>query len=598
MENDTTPVKDLPTETLRGVRCIRLSVRTDETTSPERQREADDAAAAALGITFGEGAALREAVDLDVSASLVGPFDRPQLGGWLKRPEDFDALVFWRFDRAIRDMDDMHELAKWARSHRKMIVFAEGIGGGRLVFDFRNPMDPMGQLMMLMLAFAAQVESQSIKERVAGAQAAMRKMPLRWRGGGKPAYGYLPAAMPAEHGGVGWTLVPDPDAVKIIERIIAELMDGRGLHSIARALNADGVLSPSAHWTAYQARTKKRTAVATDQPVKKPAQWRAQTIEKMLTNEALMGWKMHRGKPVRDDAGNPVMATTSPIFSREEFDQVGALLAPKPITEKAPERKDSTALLLRVAHCNGCGERMYLNRSSGTYRCSSYKYGTHCPAPCTVRAPWVDDYVTEQFLKAAGQIQINRVIEIPGYDPQTEIDATAAEFAEHQQDKGRQKSKTAKAEWQRRADALDARLAELESREKREPRREVVPTGRAYADDWHQGDTAARRAMLIAAGARLMIKPGGKGGWRRLDLRRVEFTITGELDPAIAELATVTRDAEAEARNDAPPAPGSAARLAEPGPEHAHAEPATSPVRERPEPEPAPAEPARELVAA
>ncbi|WP_267885571.1 recombinase family protein [Streptomyces sp. NRRL B-1347] len=506
--------------------------------------------------------------------------------------------MFWRFDRAIRDMGDMHELAKWAREHRKLIVFAEGIGGGRLTFDFRNPMDPMSELMMLMLAFAAQVESQSIKDRVTGAQAAMRKMPLRWRGGGKPAYGYLPAEMPAEHGGIGWTLVPDPDAVKIIERIIAELMDGRGLHTIARALNADGVLSPSAHWTAYQARTKKRTAVATDQPVKKPAQWRAQTIEKMLANPALMGWKMHRGKPVRDDAGNPVMATTSPIFSREEFDQVAALLTPKPVAEKAPERTDSTALLLRVIHCNGCDERMYLNRSSGTYRCSSYKYGTHCPAPCTVRAEWVDEYVTEQFLKAAGQVQINRVIEIPGYDPQPEIDATAAEFAEHQQDKGRQKSKTAKAEWQRRADALDARLAELESREKREPRREVVPTGRTYADDWNDADTAAQRAMLIAAGARLMVKPGSKGGWRRLDPRRVDFTITGELDPAIAELATVTGDAEAEARNDAPPAPGSAVRLAEPEPVHTLAEPATSTVRVHPEPDPAPAEPARALVAA
>ncbi len=79
------------TEPLRGVRCIRLSVMTDETTSPERQREADDIAAAALGIGFGEGDALREAVGLDVSASAFGPFDRPQLGEWLARPDECDA---------------------------------------------------------------------------------------------------------------------------------------------------------------------------------------------------------------------------------------------------------------------------------------------------------------------------------------------------------------------------------------------------------------------------------------------------------------------------------------------------------------------------
>nr|MDT0522816.1 recombinase family protein [Streptomyces sp. DSM 41633] len=75
---------------LRGVRCIRLSVLTDETTSPERQREADDKIAAELNLDFGSGDARREAVDLDVSASTFGPFDRPELGGWLARPAEYD----------------------------------------------------------------------------------------------------------------------------------------------------------------------------------------------------------------------------------------------------------------------------------------------------------------------------------------------------------------------------------------------------------------------------------------------------------------------------------------------------------------------------
>ncbi|MFE4023436.1 recombinase family protein [Streptomyces sp. NPDC059101] len=548
-------------ETLRGVRCIRLSVRTDETTSPERQRDADDTAAAALGIDFGEGDALREAVDLDVSASKIGPFDRPQLGGWLARPAAFDALVFWRFDRAIRSMGDMHELAKWAREHRKMIVFAEGIGGGRLVFDFRNPMDPMSELMMLMLAFAAQVESQSISDRVTGAQAAMRKMALRWRGGGRPPYGYLPAPMPKEQGGIGWTLVPDPDAVRVIERIIAALLEGKSPHAIALMLNADGVLSPSEHWKAYKARTKSTTDADSeaDAPKKKPVQWRSQHIVTMLTSPALLGWKMHKGKPVRDDQGNPVMATETPIVTREEFDQIGALLAPKPTAKKAPTRRDSAALLLRVIHCTGCGSRMYLNKSSGAYVCSSYKYGTYCPAPATIRGTWVDEYVTAEFLRLVGSVQFTRVTEIPGYDPQPEIDATTAEFAEHQQQKGRQKSKAAQAEWQRRADALDARLAELESREKTEPRREIVPTGRTFADEWHASDTEGKRAMLIEAGARLDVKRGIKGGWRMLDLRRVEFAVTGDLDPVIEAASAVADELADEQHPNHAPTPGAKA---------------------------------------
>ncbi len=548
-------------ETLRGVRCVRLSVRTDETTSPERQREADDIAATALGIDFGEGDELREAVDLDVSASKIGPFDRPQLGGWLARPDDYEALVWWRFDRAIRSMGDMHELAKWAREHRKMLVFAEGIGGGRLVFDFRNPIDPTSELMMLMLAFAAQVESQSVSDRVSGAQSAMRRMTLRWRGG-QPPYGYLPAPMPKEHGGVGWTLVPDPEAVKVIERIIAWLISGLTTHAIAQKLNAEGVLSPSAHWKAYQARKKSTTDTEPGEQKKRPAQWRASTITRMLACPAIMGWKMHKGNPVRDDQGAPVMATETPVLTREEFDQVGMLLAPKPTAEKAPRRKDSSALLLRVIHCAGCGSRMYCKQ--GYYSCSSYKYGTHCSAPCVIRADWVNEYVTTEFLRTAGPIQLTHVTEVPGYDPAPEIAATVAEMEEHDEQKARRKSKAGMAAWQKRADALESRLIELEAREKTEPRRVVTPTGRTFADEWHSADIADRRAMLVDAGARLDIKRGVKGGWRTLDVRRVEFTITGDLDPAIEENVRAADDAATEDRPETEPTPEARIRLAQP----------------------------------
>lgn len=314
-------------DSLRGVRVVRLSVLTDETTSPERQREADDQAAAALGIEFGEGEALREAVDLDVSASKVAPFDRPELGKWLDRPDEFDALVWWRFDRAIRSMTDMHDLAKWAKAHRKILVFAEGIGGGRLVFDFRNPMDPTSELMMMMLAFAAQVESQSIKERVIGAQAAMRKMPYRWKGG-RPLYGYQIVDMPNELGGVGKTLVPDPDAVAVIVRVIRDILSGKTINKICQELRAEKVPTPRDHWALKRGRkTGGKTGGAKGETtVRDSFNWVPSVIRKLLTSPSLIGWKMHKGKPVRDSEGAPVMVTTTPVLSREEFDVIGKIL--------------------------------------------------------------------------------------------------------------------------------------------------------------------------------------------------------------------------------------------------------------------------------
>lgn len=533
--------------TLRGVRAVRLSVLTDETTSPERQREADNQAAAALGIDFGEGEAFREAVDLDVSASKVGPFQRPELGKWLARPDEFDALVWWRFDRALRSMADMHDLAKWARQHKKMLVFAEGIGGGRLVFDFRNPMDPTSELMMMMLAFAAQVEAQSIKDRVTGAQAAMRQMPYRWKGG-RPPYGYMIVDMPKELGS-GKTLMPDPDAVKVIERIIRDLLAGKTINKICQELNTDKVPTPRDHWSLKRGRKMggKTGGAKGETTVREFFKWVPSVIRKVLTSPALIGWKTHNGKPVRDSEGAPVMLTTTPILTREEFDVVGKLFEEN--QKNTPvSRSDQASKLLRVAHCAGCGSRMYhmSNKTKGkqaaSYKCTAHLTGTVCPAPVAIRADWIEEYVEREFLELVGPIPIHRTIITPGYDPAPEIAATLAEFEEHQKQEGRQKSKAARRAWQERADALDSRIAELENTPARPEHRETVATGTTFADEWAKADDEERRFMLIEAGARLEVRKGSRGGWRKLDERRVTFTVTSDLNPAIEEYMALRQE--------------------------------------------------------
>lgn len=517
---------------LRGVSCLRLSVLTDETTSPERQQAANEGAASALGIDLAD----RKAVDLGVSASKTTPFERPELGAWLRKPDEYDALVFWRFDRAIRSMDDMHELAKWARENRKMVVFAEG-PGGRLVLDFRNPLDPMAQLMVTLFAFAAQMEAHSIRERVAGAQAAMRTMQYRWRGSRAP-YGYKPA--PLEGG--GWTLVQDKDAVEVIERIIKALLTtetterAESVHSIVHALNEAGTLCPAEHWAKYKGRK-----------LKKPVRWNATTLTRVLRSEMLIGWKLSDGKPVRDSEGVPVMATREPILTRAEFDAVGALLDGRKVGNPTP-RKDTNALLLGIIHCSSCGSRMYLNNQESrpgqrpTYRCGAASRQLHCPHPMNIRADWVDGYVEAEFLRILGGLEITHTRVVPGYDPQPEIDATLAEFEEHQKQQGRQKSSAAQKAWQNRADALDARLAELEAREKVEARVEEIRTGRTYDEKWVKADTAGRRKMLTNAGAKLDILPGTAGGWRKLDERRVSLDIRDPFFDGAADALTAVAD--------------------------------------------------------
>lgn len=530
---------------LRGVSALRLSVLTDETTSPERQREANHGAASALGIDLAD----REAVDLGVSASKTTPFERPELGSWLRRPDDFDALVFWRFDRAVRSMDDMHELAKWARDHRKLIVFAEG-PGGRLELDFRNPLSVMTELMVTLFAFAAQMEAQAIRERVTSAQAAMRTMPFRWRGS-RPPYGYMPA--PLEGG--GWTLIQDPEAVAVIERIIKELkgdpsngVPGKSLAAIARGLNADGIPSPRDHWSLKKGRKTggKTGGKPGETVVRERFAWRHGAIKELMTSERLLGWKLTDNKPVRDSDGAPVMATPEPILTREEFDAVGALLDERSVEHKTVDRVDTVALLLRIVHCTGCGERMYLDRPSGkteTYKCGASIRGKHCPTPVAIKRDWAEEFVEREFLRMLGALEVTETRTIPGYDPQPEIDATLAEFEAHQEQQGRQRSSAAKAAWQRHADALDARLAELEKREKVEPRVEEIRTGKTYADIWAKADTAGRRQLLQHAGAHLDVKRSSRGRQTKLDERRLDFSVR---DPFFAGAADALAGPAAE----------------------------------------------------
>lgn len=496
---------------MRGVSVVRLSVHTDETTSPERQRQANQQAATALNIDLGD----RFAVDLGVSASKTTPFERPELGAWLRRPQDFDALVCWRFDRLVRSMADIHAVSKWASEHRKMIVFAEG-PTGRLVLDFRNPLDPMTQLLLTIFAFAAQMEAQAIRERVSGAQTAMRTMPLRWKGG-CPPYGYMPAPMPGNAPGV--TLVPDPEAVAVIERIIKLLRDDMPASAIAIALNAEGIPSPRDHRALRKGRKpggKYRERFC----------WRGKIVASAVASESLLGWKCTANGPVRDRDGKPVRAAETSILTRAEHDAVVALLAAR--ATRPTERSDTNALLLHTSQCATCGTQMYLDVSTthGTYKCGKSALDQKCPAPTSIRADWAEAYAEREFLRLLGDLQVSKTRKIPGYDPAPEIAATLAEYEAHQAQQGRQRSQAARNAWQRRADALDTRLAELEARPAVPARVEVIHSDQTYADKWTAADTAGRRRMLRDAGAVLAVQRGTPGGWRHLDESRLEFDVT------------------------------------------------------------------------
>ncbi|MFI7007236.1 recombinase family protein [Streptomyces sp. NPDC050145] len=511
---------------MKALSAIRLSVLTDESTSPERQRAANQQASAAIGAHI-----IGEALDLGVSASKTSPFGRPELGPWLTdRASAFDVVVWWRFDRAVRSMHDMTRLADWAADHQKILVFAEG-PGGRLVLDFRQGLDLVTKLLLQVFSFAAEFEAASIRDRVIGAQAALRTMPLRWRGS-RPPYGYRPEKLPSG----GWTLVPDQEAVAVIERIVAALADGKSPQSIALTLTADGVPSPRDHWREQKGRMQENHP------------WTATAITGLLRSPALLGHKTHQGRAVLDSDGKAVPAAAEPILSPAEFDAVGALIDKR--AREPAVRKDTQSLLLGVALCDSCGGKLYLNMQQSrpgqrpTYKCNSRANGRPCDEPVSLRADWLEEWVAEQFLATARDIRVTETREVPGYDPSIELGELSAEMTLLLEQPAQ--SQMAQRTLRAKIGALDARMAVLEAAETVPARVEVISGETTYAEEWTatDSDRVARRQMLLNAGAEVRVRPGRAGGWRSLDTSRVTFRLTNtSLAEATDELTAVARDA-------------------------------------------------------
>ncbi|MFD8013201.1 recombinase family protein [Streptomyces sp. NPDC058955] len=508
----------------RALSAIRLSVRNDRTTSPGRQRAANAGEAARRG-----AAVVGEAADLDVSATKTTPFDRPELGAWLARPDDFDMIIWWRMDRAVRSMADMVELGRWAKTHGKLLVFAEGPGGAPLELDMRT-VSPVSELIMMMLAFSAQMEALSVQERVAGAHAALRAEG-RYSGGLVP-YGYERIR---NSDGKGFKLAPAPEAVRILTGIVRDVLSGRSLTAVATALNEAGTLVPRDYQAVKAGREPGgvRAGRRHDR-----FRWTAGTLSKILRSPALMGYRLHRGKPVRDHDGNPV-PIGDPILSPEEFDALQEhmnALTP----QQNRTRKDTRAMLLGIAKCRGCGGNLYLSRRAGgmDYNCRATARGERCPAPAGMRADWLEAYVEAEVMARVGTARMTKVVTHPGYDPAPELREVESELRALYADKESRRSRTGRMIWQEEIDVLERRAEVLEAAPRTPARTETVETGETYADFWSRQDAVGRRRLLLDVGARATVAKGRSGGGAdRLkgpDRERLSFALASPGNPLAA----------------------------------------------------------------
>jgi DNA invertase Pin-like site-specific DNA recombinase len=499
--------------TTRVLGARRLSRMTDTSTSFDRQGIAINAVTAAIG-----GEVIGWADDPDVSAAKVAPQDRPELGAWLRRPTEYDAIAWWRLDRAVRSMRDMAWLAGWARDHKKRLIFAEGPGGGRLELDMTSP---MSELILMILAFAAQMEVQAIQERTSGASEFLRSVG-RWSGGRIP-FGRVPIPHPSED--EGWWLGKHDDSAEIIEEMIGLVLDKKSYHAISAWLNEKRPgKTPANH---------RRALSHPPKDIDPNARWNPGMVSSLLRQPALRGWGTIKGEPVRDADGEPVLigpALVDDVTWRRLQAEMDSREAPA-----TRQNKNDAHPLLGVLFCGSCGGKLYQGwmapgvrraTSKRQYRCAAKAHGRACVKPAYVAAAPVDDFVEQEFLARFGRMELVEIVTIPGVDHRPEIDELTADIDTLAGQLANLRGPAAAAV-ARQIQGRSDKLERLQAQPIVPARSEEVRTGVTYATAWEQakasGAVEERRSMLTTLGVRVEVGETYRGA--RDVAKRLSFSL-------------------------------------------------------------------------
>ncbi|WP_370091724.1 recombinase family protein [Streptacidiphilus sp. MAP12-20] len=471
-----------------GVR--RLSRRSDDTSSPERQAQQIVAAVAEVG-----GHVIAWADDWEVSGA-TDPLTRKGFGPWLRgEMGPYDGIAAASVDRVGRNVRDTLNTQELLTGQGRLIITAEHPG----VWDFT---DPNQENEWLIKAWGSQMELRMIQKR-------NRDETLRARAAGQPRqippYGYMYVRL-VPTGKVDHVAVDLPAHAVISEvaqRILADETGKITVHSEAARLTRAGVPAPSDRRAQLYGRPLKGTP------------WNAKSLRAILTSDAALGYLMHQGRPVTGPDGKP-RRIADPLWDAATHRALGEKLSPKRDGARTPK---GAHRLSGLSWCGNCGARLYIaGRSAGAppaYGCTGRVRGIpasqHCqPAPM-MAVPLLDQAVEAWFLAEYGTGQVMAKVYDPGTGYASEIKELEASRARLREDRAAGLYDAADdAQWFRtRYAQLGQEITELRALPEREPGMRMVPTGQSIAQAWAAAeDDAVRREMLNEYDVRVVLHSG------------------------------------------------------------------------------------------
>ncbi|MBR7837183.1 recombinase family protein [Actinospica durhamensis] len=468
---------------------IRLSRKTDRSSSPEKQRDqilsvAQDNHAHIIGW----------AKDLEVSGA-TDPHTRPELGPWLMgKMGPYDGMASAAVDRVGRDVYEGLNLGREMQRDRRLL-FTYGHDGPW------NLADPNDENQFLFQLFGAQMELRAIQRR-------NRESTEKARNDGrvkhKNSYGYRYER--TQHNGRVEAVVLDEEAAAIIREVANRILnDDTGtitVYTEAVRLTRAQVPSPSDRRAILYGREPKGTP------------WTALGIKGILMSPAALGHLVHKGQSVLGPDGEPRQISDEALWDFETHTALKERLAPRKASTRAPH---SDRLMSGRGTCGGCRAPLYVTGRPGWYefRCTARVRGIPGSENCTP-APGmlihkldkaVNDYFTGEF----GRTPLTERRFVPGTAHAARITEIEARRKRLRQDRdGGLYNSPDDEDWYRTVyGKLGQELEELKALPQREGRMEWVLTGRTIADDWQVADTIGKREILANYDVRVVMYPHG-----------------------------------------------------------------------------------------
>ena len=209
-------------------------------------------------------------------------------------------------------------------------------------------------------------------------------------------YGYMKGPDNREH----WLI--DEPAADVVRKIYSMCLDGMGPSQIAKALEKEKILTPTAYFLSLGRATR-------NEMPENPYRWPTKTVVTILANRQYTGcavnfisttvsYKVHKKIVNPSEAHQIIPNMQEPIISEDVWERVQALRENKRRLT-ATGRK---SLFSGLVFCPDCGAKLYfcaaksLKKNQEFFRCSNYKDGR---GKCTIH--FIRDVVLEQIVLTA-----------------------------------------------------------------------------------------------------------------------------------------------------------------------------------------------------